>query len=72
MSYSLAMGIPELRPELPVTVSGFKPEIDGTDWLVQQVTHDIDESSGYTCSLELEILDDPATAKHRSSFRRGG
>lgn len=71
LNYTLAMGQAELRPELPVAVSGFKPEIDDTDWLVQLVTHTIDDN-GYTCSLELEVMDDPLSKRHRSNFRRGG
>lgn len=38
-SITLAIGRPELRTELPVTVSGWKPQIDATGWLVSQVTH---------------------------------
>lgn len=72
LSYSLAMGVPALRPEAPVTVSGFKQEIDDTDWLVQKVTHTLDDSGGYICELELEVMDDPVTKRHRSHFRKGG
>lgn len=51
---TLARGRPELFPELPVIVSGFKPAIDNTDWLITRVTHNLAES-GYTTTLELEI-----------------
>jgi phage protein D len=72
-NYTMAIGQPELRPEAPVTLSGWnKPEIDDEDWLVQQVTHTLDDSGGYTCDMELEILDDPITKRHRSNFRKGG
>ncbi|PTB19560.1 late control protein [Trinickia symbiotica] len=71
LSYTLALGRPELFPELPVTVSGFKPEIDATPWLVKKVTHTIGEG-GFTSSLELEVRDDPTTDRHRSHFRHGG
>ncbi|HDS1533963.1 TPA: phage holin family protein [Stenotrophomonas maltophilia] len=53
LSYTLALGRADIYPET-VTVSGFEPEIDGTDWLVSKVTHTIDGSSGFTASLELE------------------
>lgn len=53
MSYSLALGRPDLYPEQPAKVSGFKPVIDATDWLVSKVTHAV-TSSGYTTQLELE------------------
>ena len=42
-SLTLAVGRPELRPELPVTVSGWKPQIDATNWLVSQVTHTMED-----------------------------
>jgi phage protein D len=53
MVYSLALGRPEIRPELSVNVRGFKPEIDGTDWLVARATHTISDA-GLQTSLELE------------------
>lgn len=37
-----------------MTVSGFKPEIDGTDWLVAKTTHTVDGSGGFVTALELE------------------
>jgi uncharacterized protein len=71
MNYTLALGIPEIFPELPVNVSGFKPEIDATAWLVKKVTHSLADA-GLTTSLELEMRDDPTTDRHRSHFRKGG
>lgn len=71
MDYTLALGRAEIFPELPVTVSGFKPEIDATAWLVKRVRHSIGEG-GFTSSLELEVRDDPTTSRHRNHFRRGG
>ena len=53
-SISLAIGIPELFPETPVTVRGFKPPIDSTDWIVTKVTNTIGEA-GYAQRIELEI-----------------
>ncbi|KGX48112.1 phage late control D family protein [Burkholderia pseudomallei MSHR2138] len=69
MSYTLARGRAELFPEMPVTVSGFKPEIDETPWLVKKATHTIGDV-GFTTALELEMRDDPTTERHRSHFRR--
>lgn len=54
LSYRLALGRADIYPEQTVNVSGFKPEIDGTDWLVVKATHTIDGGSGFTTSLELE------------------
>lgn len=52
---TLAMGQPDLIPELPVQVRGFKPEIDAAEWIASRVTHRLTES-GLTTSLELEVL----------------
>lgn len=53
-SITLAHGDPELIPETPATVQGFKPAIDSTDWLIAKVTHNFTEG-GYTTQLALEI-----------------
>lgn len=53
-SITLAKGRPELFPELPATVRGFKPEIDATSWLITRVVHNLGDG-GYTTALELEI-----------------
>lgn len=70
LSYTLALGRAELFPEQPVTVSGFKPVIDETPWLVKEATHTITGDAGFTTQLELEVRDDPTTDKHRSHFRK--
>jgi phage protein D len=54
LSYRLAIGRADIYPEQTITVSGFKPEIDGTAWLVAKATHTIDGSGGFVTSLELE------------------
>ncbi|MWL87143.1 phage late control D family protein [Cupriavidus sp. SW-Y-13] len=51
---TLARGRPELFPELPATVSGWKAEIDGTEWLVTKVTHTLSDG-GYLTGVELEV-----------------
>lgn len=51
---TLAHGQPELIPETPATVQGFKPAIDSTDWLLVKVTHTLGDG-GYTTQLALEI-----------------
>lgn len=55
-SYTLALGRADLYPEQTLRVSGFKPEIDGIDWLVEQLVHRIAGSSGFTTSLDLETF----------------
>lgn len=50
---TLAYGRPELMPQTPVSVSGFKPEIDSTEWQVVKVTHSLGDQ-GFTTRLEME------------------
>jgi phage protein D len=71
MSYTLALGRPDLYPEVPVYLNGFKPDIDDESWLVKKVRHEVADG-GYTSELELEMRDDPTSDRHRSHFRRGG
>lgn len=56
-SISLAKGRPELFPEVPTTVRGFKPQIDELPWILTRVTHNVTDS-GYTSGLELEVKND--------------
>ena len=53
-SINLAYGVPDLMPETPVQLSGFKKEIDGSEWLITKVSHSISDS-GYTCQVECEL-----------------
>lgn len=71
MSYTLALGRPEVFPEMNVAVSGFKPDIDATQWLVKKATHAIGEG-GFTTALELEVAGDRTTGRHRSQFAERG
>jgi len=59
LSFKLALGRADLYPGQALNVSGFKPEIDGTDWLVVKATHSIDGSSGFVTALELERMREP-------------
>ena len=52
-SLKLAVGVPQLTPQSPVTVQGFKQQIDGTQWLAVRVSHQLDES-GLTTEVECE------------------
>lgn len=51
---TLARGRPDLFPELPAMVRGWKSEIDNTGWIITKVTHNLSDH-GYTTTLELEI-----------------
>lgn len=58
-SICLAEGRPDIYPEMPASVEGFKKEIDSTLWTITRCTHSLDTSGGYTTFVELEIkLDD--------------
>ena len=53
LSITAAMAHPELFPELPVVVQGFKPEIDGAEWIITRCTHSLSDS-GFTTAFEFE------------------
>lgn len=52
LSLTLAQGNAALAPQTPVTVRGFKPQIDG-DWQAVRVSHTLDDS-GWTTQVEME------------------
>ncbi len=54
----LARGRADIYPEMPVRVSGWKPEVDGTRWLVVRVEHRLGDG-GFTTSIECENADAP-------------
>lgn len=53
-SMTLAYGRAELYPEMPVKVSGFKPQIDNAEWIITTVTHNVADG-GFTTAIELEV-----------------
>lgn len=55
-SYQLALGVPDLIPEMPVQFLGLKPEIDDIVWLGSRIVHTLDAENGFTTVLELEIF----------------
>jgi len=55
---NLAIGQPELFPEVPIKVAGFKKQIDAENWIIKMIQHQLNDS-GLTSYLELETkLDD--------------
>lgn len=56
-SLTLAYGRPELIPEMPAVLAGFKGQIDSSKWIVTQVTHNLNDS-GYTSNVEFELNPD--------------
>lgn len=53
LSLSLALGRPDLKPETPIAVSGFKPAIDAQRWVLSEVTHSLGDR-GFVTGLKLE------------------
>ncbi|MFC0206417.1 contractile injection system protein, VgrG/Pvc8 family [Novosphingobium soli] len=51
---ALALGRPDAYPEARVEVKGFKAGIDGTTWLVSEVTHRLDKGGGLRTDLRME------------------
>lgn len=54
---SLAIGRPDIAPESPVTLQGFKPEIDAEKWVGKETVHTLD-SNGLTTAVKLQSLID--------------
>lgn len=54
-SMTLAHARPELYPETPIKLEGFKPFICANDWMLARAVHNL-SNSGYTMDLELELL----------------
>lgn len=52
-SLTLCAGRPDIFPEKTVQVTGFKPEIDATDWLVVETRHSLN-SNGLGTTLQME------------------
>jgi phage protein D len=52
----LALGRPDAIPEARVTVTGFKPEIDATPWLITETTHRLDNAGGFITDLKMEVV----------------
>lgn len=61
-SLDLAVGRPDLYPDRKVTVSGWKPEIDGSAWLITEVRHQLD-AGGLKSSLQMELNPAPSTTR---------
>lgn len=50
----LAVGRPDVYPEMPVVLKGWKDEIEAIEWIIASATHRLDGEGGYTTSLRLE------------------
>lgn len=54
MDLTLARGRPDLMPEQPAKLEGWKPKICDWDWVIDEIEHRIDQQ-GYTSFLKLEV-----------------
>ncbi|GHE20126.1 phage late control D family protein [Halomonas urumqiensis] len=54
-SLTLAQGCPNLYPETPVRLSGFKAEIDAVAWLVTEAVHELNDS-GFSSNVHCEVM----------------
>ena len=54
LDLTLAYGDPRLAPGMKVAVSGFKAEIDGTQWLITSADHDMGDR-GLSTRISLEV-----------------
>lgn len=55
-NYTLALGKPELIPEMTYLFDGLKEQIDDIYWLGTRIIHTLDADNGYTTGLELEVF----------------
>ena len=54
-SIALAVGRPDLAPETPIQVQGFKDLIDSETWLIEKISHSV-SSGGYISQVDLEAI----------------
>ena len=54
---ALIAGHPRAAVQRALLDAGWsQPQIDGANWLISRVVHQLDSSGGYTNSLELEVM----------------
>lgn len=56
LDINLALGRADAYPEARVAVTGFKAEIDGTTWLISEVSHRLDKGDGFRTTLKMETV----------------
>ena len=54
MSFAMALGRPDIFPDRPIKLTGWKAEINAINWLVIETVHTMDGNGGLTGRLELE------------------
>ncbi|MCW5320561.1 phage late control D family protein [Verminephrobacter aporrectodeae subsp. tuberculatae] len=64
LELTLAIGRPELMPQTPVRLQGFKDQIDATEWMVVRLSHSIGDG-GMVTRVELETRAEPKDGSAR-------
>ncbi len=59
MDLSLPLGRPDIYPDRPVTLIGFKREVDAHPWLIAEASHTLDGVGGLKTKLKLETSQRP-------------
>lgn len=54
LELALARGEPTLMPQSPVRATGWKPDIDNTQWLAVKVCHTLEADRGLSSRIEME------------------
>ena len=54
LDVDLSLGDPRLAPNMKITTTGFKPEVDKYRWLIASAEHAMD-GSGLSTKLTLEV-----------------
>lgn len=67
---NLATAYPAVTTESPITLQGFKDEIDNLKWTVEKATHSYSRSQGLTTQLELVATLSTRTEKIASKKRK--
>lgn len=67
LACTLALGRPDLYPEQRVRISGIKPAIDQTAWLIVKVEHPLG-SGRFTMGLEMETVAAAEEADEAASY----
>lgn len=50
----MPLGRPDLYPDRPATLQGWKAEIDARRWLIAEISHTLDGNGGLTSKVKLE------------------
>ena len=54
MEFPLALGRPDLFPDVPIKLTGWKAEIIAHDYVIEEISHSMDGAGGLTSKLKLE------------------